>query len=178
LDKNWEIFKAHFSTEHQLYRKQTQTAQAAGYQASNHAQRGMQNDLLIEQSESLDMMATASATYRYTIISNLVTSNAKFSTHLVERSAALATANETIRSLQSVSRPNGGSASSSAARAPSNATARVIPATNNENYCWSHRYHIHADHISMTCTRQAEGHQELATKANNMGGSQWGRDAA
>jgi hypothetical protein len=31
LDKNWENFKAHFTTEHRLYRKQTQTAQATGY---------------------------------------------------------------------------------------------------------------------------------------------------
>jgi hypothetical protein len=30
LDKNWENFKAHFTTEHCLYRKQTQTAQATG----------------------------------------------------------------------------------------------------------------------------------------------------
>jgi hypothetical protein len=31
LDKTWENFKAHFTTEHRLYRKQTQTAQATGY---------------------------------------------------------------------------------------------------------------------------------------------------
>jgi hypothetical protein len=30
----------------------------------------------------------------------------------------------------------------------------------------------------MTCMRQVEGHQEAATKANNMGGRQWGRDTA
>jgi hypothetical protein len=134
LDKNCENFKAHFTTEHRLYRKQTQTAQAAGYQAANHAQQGMQNSLLIEKSEALAMMATASATYRDTM-SNLFTSNAHLSTHLAERSAALATASEIIRSLRSVSRANGGSASTSATRAPSNATTRVHPTTNNENYC-------------------------------------------
>jgi hypothetical protein len=37
LEKTWENFKAHFTTEHRLYRKQTQTAQATGYQAENHA---------------------------------------------------------------------------------------------------------------------------------------------
>jgi hypothetical protein len=137
----------------------------------------MQNALLIEQSEALAMMATASAADRDTM-SNLVTSKYQLSTHLAERSAALATANETIHSLRSVSSAIGGSAYTSAARYPSNGTARVHPATNNENYCWSHGYQIHADHTSMTCTRRAEGHQELATKANNMGGRQWDRNAA
>jgi hypothetical protein len=123
------------------------------------------------------MMATVSATDRDTM-SNLVTSNVQLSTHLAERSVALATANETIRSLQSDSRANGGNACTSAARAPSNATTRLCPATNNENYCWSHGYQIHEDHTSMTCTMRAEGHHELATKAKNMDGCQWGRDAA
>jgi hypothetical protein len=55
--------QTHFTTEHRLYRKQTHTAQAIGYHAVNHAQRGLQDALLIEKSEALDMMATASATY-------------------------------------------------------------------------------------------------------------------
>jgi hypothetical protein len=85
----------------------------------------------------------------------------------------LATANKNTRSLRSASRTNGGGASTSAARSTKSRTARVLPATNNENYCWSHGYQIHADHTSMTCTRRAEGNQELAIKANNMGGRQW-----
>jgi hypothetical protein len=84
LDKNWENFKAHFTTEHRLYRKHTHTAQATEYQASNHAKRGLQDALLLEQSEALVMMATASATDMDTM-SNLVTSNDQLSTHLAER---------------------------------------------------------------------------------------------
>jgi hypothetical protein len=177
LDKTWENFKAHFTTEHRIYRKQTQTAQATGYQSADHAQRSMQDALLVEQSEALAMMTIASATYR-DILSHLITSNAQLSTHLAEKSAALAAAHETIRSLCSVTRVNGGNTTASATRAMSNATARSRPATNNENYCWSHGYQIHADHTSMTCTRRAEGHQEAATKANNTGGLQWGREEA
>jgi hypothetical protein len=62
LEKTWENFKAHFTTEHRLYRKQTQTSQATGYQSANHAQQNMQDALLVEQSEALVMLATASAT--------------------------------------------------------------------------------------------------------------------
>jgi hypothetical protein len=76
----------------------------------------------------------------------------------------------------------GGTASAtlppSKTHATNSGTARVSPVTNNYNYCWSHGYQIHVDHTSMACTRRAEGHQELATKTNNMGGRQWGRDAA
>jgi hypothetical protein len=46
LDKSWEKFKAHFTTEHRLYRKQTLTAHATGYQAANHAQRHLQEALM------------------------------------------------------------------------------------------------------------------------------------
>jgi hypothetical protein len=137
LDKNWENFKAHFTIEHRLYRKQTHTAQASGFHAANHVQRGLQDALLIEQSESLAMMATASAADRGTT-SNLVTSNAQLSTNLAEKSAALPAANAIIRTLRSASRPTGGAISiatlsPSNTRAANSGTTRVRPVTNNYN---------------------------------------------
>jgi hypothetical protein len=121
------------------------------------------------------MLSTTSATDRTTLL-HLVTSNAQFYTNLAEKSSALAVSNETIRSLRSGA-GSGGSTTASASRATTNATARARPETNNDNYCWSHGYQIHEDHTSMTCTRRAEGNKEAATKDNNMGGRQWGRDA-
>jgi hypothetical protein len=105
LDKNRENFKAHFTTEHRLYCKQTHTAQASGFHAANHAQGGLQDALLIEQYEALAIMATARATYRGTM-SNLVSSNAQLSTNMTEKPAALAAANEIICTLRSASRTN------------------------------------------------------------------------
>jgi hypothetical protein len=174
LDKTWE--KAHFTTEHRLYRKQTQTAQATGYQAANRAQRNLQDDLVAEQSEALAMIASASATDR-TTLSHLVSSNAQFSTNLADKAAGLAASKEIIRNLRAGARTSGGPGTSNAPRSASSATPRARPATNNENYFWSHGYQIHEDHTIMTCTRRAAGHQEAATKENNMGGRQWGRDA-
>jgi adenine-specific DNA glycosylase len=84
LDKNREFFKAHFTTEHCMYRKQTQTAQATGYQAANHAQQNLQDALMAEQSEALAMLASASATDR-TTLSHLVSSNAQFDNDLIPR---------------------------------------------------------------------------------------------
>jgi hypothetical protein len=176
LDKNWENFKAHFTTEHRLYRTQTQTAQATGYQTANHAQRHLQDALMAEQSEAPAMIASASSTDR-TTPSHFVSFNSQLSTNLAEKAAALAAANEIIRNLRAGARTSGGSGTTTTTlSAPSN-TPRARSATNNENYCWSHGYHIHEDHTSLTCTRRAAGHQETATKANNMGGRQWGRDA-
>jgi hypothetical protein len=176
LEKTWENFKAHFRTEHRLYRKQTQTAQGTGYQAANHAHRNLQDVLMVEQSEDLDMLESASATDRSTLL-YLVSSNAQLSTNLAEKAAALAAANEIIRSLRSGARTSGGSSKASASRSMPNTTTRTRPATNNENYCWYHGYQIHEYYTSMNCTRRAAGHQEAATKAINMGGRQWGCDA-
>jgi hypothetical protein len=83
LDKTWDSFKTHFTTEHHLHHKQTHTAQARGFYSANHAQRGFQDTLLIEQSEVLAMMVTASAADGGNM-SHLITTNAQFSSHLAE----------------------------------------------------------------------------------------------
>jgi hypothetical protein len=176
LDKNWEHFKAHFTTEHRLYRKQTHTAQSAGHQAANHAHRHLQDALMAEQPEALTMIASASATDR-TTLSHLVSSNAQLATNLAEKAAALAAANEIIRNLRAGARTRGASGTTTTTCSASSATPRARPATNNENFCWSHGYQIHEDHTSLTCTRRAAGHQEAATNTNNMGGLQRGRNA-
>jgi hypothetical protein len=176
LENTWENFKAHFATEHRLYRKQTQMAQATGYQSANHAQQNLQDVLMVEQSEALAMLASASAA-DWTTLSHLVSSNAQVLTNLAEKAAALAAANEIIRNLRAGARTSGGSSTANDTRSVPSATPRARPATNNEKYFWLHGYQIHEDHTSMTCTRRAAGHQEAATKANNMGESQWGRDA-
>ena len=49
------------------------------------------------------------------------------------------------------------------------------PHIDNNTYCWTHGYCVSATHNSKTCTRRATGHQEEATRSNNMGGSQVGK---
>jgi hypothetical protein len=122
-----------------MYRKQTQTAQATGYQEANHAQRHLQDALMVEKSEALTMIASASATDR-TTLSHLVSSTAQLSTNLAEKVAALEAANEIICKLRARARTSGGSGTTTTTRSASSATPRDRPATNNENYCWSHGY--------------------------------------
>jgi hypothetical protein len=176
LDKHWENFKTHFTTEQRLYRKQTQTAQATGYQAANHAQRHLQDALMAAQSEALAMLSSATATDR-TTLSHLVSFNAQLSTNLAEKAAALAAAKGIICNLRAGARTSGRSGTTAATRSAPSATPRARPATKNEKCFWSHGYQIHEEHTSLTCTKRAAGHQEAATKTNNIGGRQWGRDA-
>jgi hypothetical protein len=46
--------------------------------------------------------------------------------------------------------------------------------TKNNNYCWSHGYHVGADHTRSTFTKKKEGLNPAATKYNIMGGDMWG----
>jgi hypothetical protein len=54
--------------------------------------------MMVEQSEALAMLASASVTDRTTLL-HLVSSNAQLSTNLAEKAAALAAANEIIHNL-------------------------------------------------------------------------------
>jgi ABC-type transporter Mla subunit MlaD len=48
--------------------------------------------------------------------------------------------------------------------------------TNNDSYCWSHGYQVGKSHTSASCQVRKTGHQEAATKTDNMGGVQWGKE--
>ena len=45
----------------------------------------------------------------------------------------------------------------------------------DEDYCWTHGYRIKKGHNSKNCKSRKEGHQEAATRSNNMNGSQAGK---
>ena len=57
------------------------------------------------------------------------------------------------------------------------ATASARPRNRDPNgYCWTHGYRVTFGHNSTTCHTRAPGHKETATRDNNMGGSQAGKD--
>jgi hypothetical protein len=64
--------------------------------------------------------------------------------------------------------------------APSNTAQRRpkrVP-VDKGSYCWLHGYLVTRNHASTNCNFPKEGHQKLATRANNMGGNQIGKPAA
>jgi hypothetical protein len=69
-----------------------------------------------------------------------------------------------------------GNSRPAAAPGPTNTYVRKSYKTNNENYCWSHGYHVGLNHTSSNCTKKARGHKDNATKANIMGGDTWGSE--
>jgi hypothetical protein len=48
--------------------------------------------------------------------------------------------------------------------------------TPNKNYCLTHGYKVGANHTSIRCDKPASGHKIDATRTNNMGGSQRGKE--
>jgi hypothetical protein len=48
----------------------------------------------------------------------------------------------------------------------------------SEGYCWSHGYLVAANHNSKTCRTKKPGHNNEATRQNNLGGSQVGKPQA
>jgi hypothetical protein len=57
------------------------------------------------------------------------------------------------------------------------APPRPRPALADMGYCWTHGYSGNVTHTSQTCVTRAEGHQEAATHANRLGGTEriWSR---
>jgi hypothetical protein len=47
---------------------------------------------------------------------------------------------------------------------------------NNNNYCWSHGHQVPKDHTSATCKARKDGHQDIVTNDNTMGGVAWGKE--
>ena len=45
--------------------------------------------------------------------------------------------------------------------------------TDRGGYCWTHGYLVDPRHNSMNCKKKKPGHQDNATRADNMGGSQY-----
>ena len=43
------------------------------------------------------------------------------------------------------------------------------------SYCWSHGYHVAANHNSKNCRNKKPGHQDEATRDNPMNGSTYGK---
>ena len=45
------------------------------------------------------------------------------------------------------------------------------------SYCWTHGYLVARNHTSANCRNKKPGHQDAATRENNMGGNQDGKPA-
>jgi hypothetical protein len=165
-DKTWGRFKTDFATAHQEFRDTQLTANQTGYHAANALQEEAEA-LTTQTADALANLATATASDR-TTVANLTDTNAKLTAELTTVNAKLLNALAKIAELQVRSSRNSGNNNNSD-RPPREYTA-------NENYCWSHGYKVSAHHTSSTCAHKSPGHKDAATRVDNMGGSQRGKE--
>jgi hypothetical protein len=120
------------------------------------------DDSMEETSEAIAQLATATSSYGGTV-ATLTTTNAKLENQLETAHALIAHLKSEIAILKIKIKPVWQG-------------QRPTRTTNNNSYCWLHGYQVAKSHTSATCNVRKHGHQETATKINNMGGVQWGKE--
>jgi hypothetical protein len=160
--KTWAQFKIDFATSHREFWLTNQTAQQSGFHTANMMIEQGRDDLMQETSDAIAQLVTATASDRSTV-STLTTTNAKLASQLeashdiiAKLKSEIATLNIKLKPVWQGQRP-----------------ART---TNNASYCWSHGCQGGKSHTIASCQVRKTGHQEAATKTDNMGGVQWGKE--
>jgi hypothetical protein len=160
--KSWAQFKIDFATAHREFRLTNQTAQQSGFHSANMMIEQGRDESMNETAEAIAQLATATASDRG-MVATLTTTNAKLATQLEAAHALIAQLKHEIATLKIKIKPIWQG-------------QRPTRTTNNDSYCWSHGYQVANTHISATCNARKTGHQENATKVDNMGGVQWGKE--
>jgi hypothetical protein len=120
------------------------------------------DDSMQETAEAIGQLATATAS-DWGTVATLTTTNAKLANQLEAANALIAQLKSEIATLKNKIKPVWQG-------------QRPARTTNNDSYCWSHGYQVAKSHTSATCNVRKTGHQEAATKIDNMGGVQWVRE--
>jgi regulator of replication initiation timing len=181
-DKTWARFKADFAVAHQELRESQVTAQGAGFHSANLAH---QESLHQQTFDALANLATATESDR-SAVSNLTGTNSALTQQLTQTNQQLDAARADISALKSQlvtlmnnttanANNNNNSSNNNSQRNNNNrSNHRNAPAVRkffNDNYCWTHGYHISSDHTSKTCNGPKPGHRHEATRADTMGGT-------
>jgi hypothetical protein len=120
------------------------------------------DDSMQKTSDAIAQLATATASDRSTV-STLTTTNAKLANQLEAAHALIAKLKSEIATLKIKLKPVWQG-------------QRPARTTNNDSYCWSHGYQVGKSHTSASWQVRKTGHKEAATKTDNMGGVQWGKE--
>ena len=169
-DKTWVNFKKHFLDAQEQVRMQ-QTTQQTGYYGNALDQHLQQQCLQIEEATRLQCLKIEEATQQMintvknstTDMSTITAPTAESSCHSASSNISQARFEEMFEIL------NKRLDKLEAPRKP-----RTKP-TDRGGYCWTHGYLVDPRHNSMNCKKKKPGHQDNATRADNMGGSQYGK---
>lgn len=167
-DRTWATFKTDFAIAHQELRESQLTAQGAGFHTANSVTF---DEIQTQTADALANLATATASDRSTV-SALTNTNSTLTEALATATTQLKTAQADISALKTkVTRLEGNPSTRSNTRTDNRKPKPTTRFYFNENYCWSHGYHIHEKHTSETCRWPKDNHKREATKANTMNGS-------
>jgi hypothetical protein len=147
---------------HQEYQDSQVTTKQARYHNANAAFE-LQQDATI----ALANLATTTAADR-SAVASLTTTISSITIELGKANTKLTKAKAEITALQ-VELPTLKGNNQSNYR-----SQRTYPP--NTNYCWTHGYKVNGKHTSATHSKPSEGHKSEATRSNNMGGSQQGKE--
>ena len=128
---------------------------------------GIQQDTSI----SIANLATATASNR-SVISNLYNTNRALAADLAIANSKIQEAQATIAALTHQVATLCGFNGHSNLKSPSLDSCQQVP---NNNYFWTHSYCVNKNQDSTSCHNSAHGHQNTATRTDNMGGSQLGK---
>jgi hypothetical protein len=153
--KTWTQFKIDFAASHREFRLTNQTAHQSRFHSANMMIEQGRDESMNETLEPIAQLATATASDRGTV-ATLTTTNAKLATQLEaahalisELKSEIATLNIKIKPIWQGQRPT--------------------RTTNNDSYCWLHRYQVAKSHTSATCNVRKTGHQENCDKGRHHG---------
>ena len=114
----------------------------------------------------LDNLATAATTERSTL-AQLIETNAMLTTNIATLTTSVASLTAAYTIL---------AAATNTSQTPATRRKRSGGTTANKTlavggYCWTHGYRVRKGHDGVTCKNKAEGHKDVATRANTMNGS-------
>lgn len=184
-EKTWDNFKEHYETaQHELQESQL-TTQGAGY----HANSATHNDMNMDAYAYL----TTTTVSEQSAISQLTSTNSQLSVSLTQALGTIQALQADMGALknqltqltnQQRNRNNGNNTNnnhnssngSNGNKGNSNwRNTNAAPSERiyfNQNYCWTHGWHVHNNHTSENCRNPRGDHQKDATRDNNKGGSQ------
>jgi hypothetical protein len=146
---------------HREFRLTNQTAQQSGFHSVNMMVEQGLGDSMQDTVDVIAQLATSTASDRGTV-ATLTATNAKLVSQLEAALAYVKMLKDEILALKANIKPAW-------------QVQRLAKSKNINNYCWLNVHQVHKDHTSATYKARKDGHQEMVTKDNTMGGVALGK---
>ena len=182
-EKTWTNFKAHFQCTQRLLCGQLHTTKQAGFTSNLTIQNHPNNTQPPPEYRDALLNLATSATADQELLTKLATTVANINDHIhhlnkppiasvtnsdATNSTALSSITSSVTDLQQQVADLKWENDQLCQKQPQRPRTRH----DNGNYCWTHGYCVGNKHTSATCQNKAPGHQDNATHANTMGGSE------